>query len=127
MSFHFVLVLYKLQALEMIGKASKLFHLVRIMGIIRIFKVIRHLASLQSLLSALRQANRELGLLALVSGMALVVISTMIYYTERDAGVGITFMDAFWYSLMTLTTVGLVKQKRFEFPDILNFSHLGKL
>ncbi len=98
--------MYKLQTLDMIGKASKLFHLVRLLSIFRVFKVIRHLASLRSLLGTLRRANRELGLVALVSFMALLVISTLIYYTEKRAEEAVTFADAFWYSLMTMTTVG---------------------
>ena len=63
------------------------------------------MASLQSLLTTLKQASRELGLLGLMGGIALLMSATMTYYAEKE-GKTVTFADALWHSLMTLTTVG---------------------
>ena len=87
------------------GKAGKLFHLIRVLKIFRIFKLVRHLASLQSLLTTLRQANKELGLLAVLAGFAVLIFATLIYYAEKDVQKW-SFMDSLLYSLLTLTTVG---------------------
>ena len=98
-------LLYELQALNIIGKAGKLLHLIRILRVFRIFKLVRHLASLQTLLMTLRQANRELGLLGVMAGIALLMFATMTYYAERDVSAW-TFGESIWWTLMTLTTVG---------------------
>ncbi len=99
------LLMYELQALNIIGKAGKLLHLIRILRVFRIFKLVRHLASLQVLLMTLRQANRELGLLSVMAGIAVLMFSTMTYYAERDMSAW-TYSESIWWTLMTLTTVG---------------------
>lgn len=99
------LLMYELQALNIIGKASKLLHLIRILRVFRIFKLVRHLASLQCLLMTLRQANKELGLLGVMAGIALLMFATMTYYAEREWSAW-SFSESIWWTLMTLTTVG---------------------
>ena len=76
------------------------------------FKLIRHLASLQSLLVTLKQANREIWLLGLVTSIALLMFATLTYYAERQwqdhdhHQQEFSFTDSLWYSIMTLTAVG---------------------
>ena len=50
--------------------------LVRVMRIMRIFKLVRHFAGLQSLIHTLGQAYKELGLLAILIGVAILTVST---------------------------------------------------
>ena len=103
------------------GKAGKIVRLVRVMRVMRIFKLVRHFAGLQSLIYTLNQAYKELGLLVLMIAVSLLTvrwrgmgflmitelsqIASMTYFVEKEASHW-TFIDSFWYSLMTLTTVG---------------------
>ena len=87
------------------GKAGKIVRLVRVMRIMRIFKLVRHFAGLQSLIYTLNQAYKELGLLMLLVGVAVLTFSSLVFYAEKDSTVlQWTFLDSFWWGLMTLTT-----------------------
>ncbi|XP_071750253.1 potassium voltage-gated channel subfamily B member 2-like [Lepeophtheirus salmonis] len=103
--FYLSLFLRSLEDIKIIGKAGKIIRLVRVMRILRVFKLVRHFAGLQSLIHTMKQAYKELGLLLLLIGVAVLTVACLIYFTERE-GSGWTFVDSFWFSLMTLTTVG---------------------
>ena len=64
-----------LQDFQIMGKAGKIVRLVRVMRIMRIFKLVRHFAGLQSLIYTLNQAYKELGLLMLLVGVAVLTFS----------------------------------------------------
>jgi len=89
-----------------VGRAGKVLRLVRVMRILRVFKLVRHFAGLQSLLSTLKQAYKELGLLMILVGVSVLTVSSLIYFAEKDAVAKWSFMDSFWWGLMVLTTVG---------------------
>ena len=94
-----------LQDLHILGKAGKIMRLVRVMRILRIFKLVRHFAGLQSLLYTLKQAYKELGLLIILVAVAVLTFSSLVFYAEKDSTVlQWTFLDSFWWGLMTLTT-----------------------
>lgn len=96
------------------------------MRILRIFKLVRHFAGLQSLIHTLQQAYQELGLLLVLVAVAILTYSSLVYFAEKDpdrSGLNCTredlkvpkerdpcyswtFVESFWWGLMTLTTVG---------------------
>merc|ERR1719397_1235235 len=131
--FYISLILEGLEDFEIIGKTGKMIRLVRVMRILRIFKLVRHFAGLQSLFYTLQQAYQELGLLLVLVLVAILTYSSLVYFAERDVkeveGLNCTgwvqdykrrnwresasnpcyrwtFIEAFWWGLMTITTVG---------------------
>eukprot|EP00093_Oithona_nana_P009995 09995.XXX_273815_276540_1 [CDS] Oithona nana genome sequencing. len=111
--FYLALILNQLEDIQVIGKAGKMIRLIRVMRILRIFKLVRHFAGLQSLLFTLRQAYRELGLLMLLVFVAILTFSSLVYFAEKegydDGSLTVnnwTFVESFWWGLMTITTVG---------------------
>ena len=112
-SYFSALILNQLEDIQVIGKAGKMIRLIRVMRILRIFKLVRHFAGLQSLLFTLRQAYRELGLLMLLVFVAILTFSSLVYFAEKegydDGSLTVnnwTFVESFWWGLMTITTVG---------------------
>ena len=131
--FYLSLLLEGLEDFEIIGKTGKMIRLVRVMRILRIFKLVRHFAGLQSLFYTLQQAYQELGLLLVLVAVAILTYASLVYFAERDlsgqpgqnctgwqpdytagkwsAAINHpcytwTFIEAFWWGLMTITTVG---------------------
>jgi len=68
-----------------------------IFRIMRIFKLVRHFAGLQSLIYTLNQAYKELGLLMLLVGVAVLTFASLVYFAEKDTDHkgdgGWTFLD----------------------------------
>ena len=124
--FYLSVLLEGLEDFEIIGKTGKMIRLVRVMRILRIFKLVRHFAGLQSLFYTLQQAYQELGLLLVLVAVAILTYSSLVYFAEKDpdrSGLNCTradwkgpkerdpcyswtFVESFWWGLMTLTTVG---------------------
>ena len=125
--FYVSLLLEGLEDYQIIGKAGKIIRLIRVMRILRIFKLVRHFAGLQSLFHTLQQAYQELGLLLVLVAVAILTYSSLVYFAEKDpdrSGLNCTdvsrkvlpmerdpcyswtFIESFWWGLMTLTTVG---------------------
>merc|ERR1719245_1042315 len=77
-------------------------------------------AGLQSLIYTLNQAYKELGLLMLLVGVAVLTFSSLVYFAEKDNPKGSwSFLDSFWWGLMTLTTVGYGDLSPSTFPGKL--------
>ena len=131
--FFVSLLLEGLEDFALIGKTGKVIRLVRLMRVLRLFKLVRHFAGLQSLLITLQHAYQELGLLGILILVAVLTYSSLLYFAERevkenksmecahltnnssfgnitvmDGGscYSWTFIEAFWWGLMTITTVG---------------------
>ena len=131
--FFLSILLEGLEDFEIIGKTGKIIRLVRVMRILRVFKLVRHFAGLQSLFYTLQQAYQELGLLLLLVAVGILTYSSLVYFAEKDIpdieGLNCTnwlstfsrnkwkhignhpcytwtFVESFWWGLMTITTVG---------------------
>ena len=96
----------------------------------------RHFHGLQSLLSTLAQASKELGLLMVLLFVCVLTFSrcqykylhnkskaskhlpllniylahfSLIYFAEKESAARWSFPDSFWWGLMVLTTVIMIK------------------
>lgn len=80
---------------------------VRLVRVFRIFKLSRHSLGLRILGHTLRASISELGMLIFFLCLGVILFSSAIFYAEQGANDHFeSIPDAFWYSLVTMTTVG---------------------
>ena len=89
----------------------------RVFRVFRIFKFSRHSQGLRILGYTLKSCASELGFLVFSLAMAIIIFATVMFYAEKNEN-GTNFSSipaAFWYTIVTMTTLGYNKILNFFF------------
>ena len=90
------------------NEVSGAFVTLRVFRVFRIFKFSRHSQGLRILGYTLQSCASELGFLVFSLAMAIIIFATIMFYCEKSVADS-TFTSipaAFWYTIVTMTTLG---------------------
>ena len=88
-------------------RALRTFRFLRLARLLRAFKLARYSSGISGYADELKKRSYELTMLALVSAGSILLGAILIFTVEKpfNARIG-TFVDALWWSTVTMTTVG---------------------
>jgi len=103
------------------AKSSASLAFLRVIRLIRVFKLTKHSVGLQVLMLTFKASLEGLGLFLIALAVCLLVFSSAVYYAELgQPGSQIdSIPDAFWWAIITMTTVG--------YGDKVPVGNIGKL
>ena len=87
---------------------SGAFVTLRVFRVFRIFKFSRHSQGLRILGYTLKSCASELGFLLFSLTMAIIIFATVMFYAEKGSSASkfTSIPAAFWYTIVTMTTLG---------------------
>ncbi|KYN20290.1 Potassium voltage-gated channel protein Shal [Trachymyrmex cornetzi] len=103
---------------------SGAFVTLRVFRVFRIFKFSRHSQGLRILGYTLKSCASELGFLVFSLAMAIIIFATVMFYAEKNVdGTNFTSIpSAFWYTIVTMTTLGC-QYPRSKYPGLILLSN----
>ncbi|CAM1358414.1 Potassium channel protein [Tenacibaculum sediminilitoris] len=87
----------------------RVLRMLRLLRLVRIFKLGRYSKSFKTINLILKETKPELLITAFIALILVMLLSTLIFYAENEAQPDkfSSIVEAFWWSLGTLTTVGV--------------------
>ena len=80
--------------------------LLQVLRILRVFRLIRHVKGLRVLMYTVRYGWREMILMLLFLLIGMLLFGSLIFYTDYSKGQFQSIPHAFWWAIITMTTVG---------------------
>ncbi|KAF3688653.1 Potassium voltage-gated channel subfamily D member 2 RK5 [Channa argus] len=115
-------------------QVSGAFVTLRVFRVFRIFKFSRHSAGLRILGYTLKSCASELGFLLFSLTMAIIIFATVMFYAEKGSTASkfTSIPAAFWYTIVTMTTLGLhtggyTPEKELGYGDMVPKTIVGKV
>ena len=118
--FLFLLIFFITQTCTTNSK-SGLLSVLRVLRVIRVFKLSKHSAGLKILVKTMQMSLSELTMFALFLAIGVISFGAAIYFAEaqEEEGFFTSIPDAFWWAIVSMTTVG--------YGDVYPIGITGKL